>query len=191
MSATESSATVLVTPEATPNPQSLKFRVDRQISDESKDFRRSNEPIFTSPLAKKIFGFPWAEGVFIGTDFVTITKQEWVDWDVLAEPLAGLIAEHIERGETVLSPADKAPAGAASSDSPEVQLIKRIIDEEIRPAVAMDGGDIVFQKYEDKIVYLFMQGSCAGCPSSTYTLREGITTRLKSALPEIQDVISV
>ena len=95
------SDTVRVHFEATPNPQSLKFVVDRAITSDSAEFKQG-EPTFRSPLAKKLFGFPWTQGVFIGRDFVTVTKQDWVDWETLAEPLSGLIAEHIERGETVL-----------------------------------------------------------------------------------------
>ncbi|MGZ3723811.1 MAG: NifU N-terminal domain-containing protein, partial [Bdellovibrionales bacterium] len=87
--------------EATPNPQSMKFMVTANISTESINFSSAAEA-GRSPLAKKIFGFPWAAGVFIGPNFVTVTKQEWVDWEILAEPLSGLIKEHLERGEPVL-----------------------------------------------------------------------------------------
>lgn len=174
--------------EATPNPQSLKFTVTAPIAQESVNFTSLQESS-RSPLAKKIFGFPWAAGVYIGPNFVTVTKQEWVDWEVLAEPLAGLIKEHLERGELVLlNPIIEADD---TNDSPTVRLIKQILREEIRPAVAMDGGDIVFEKYEGGRVYLHMQGACAGCPSSALTLKDGIETRLKQALPEIQEVVSV
>lgn len=181
-------AQVQVRFEQTPNPQSLKFVVDRPIASDSAEFKQG-EPVFRSPLAKKLFGFPWTQGVFIGRDFVTVTKQEWVDWETLAEPLSGLIAEHIESGGGVLLEPE-ASAGT-SDDSPTVQTIKKILNEEIRPAVAMDGGDVVFNRFEDGVVYLFMQGSCAGCPSSTYTLKEGILTRLKSAVPEVVDVVGL
>lgn len=176
--------------EPTPNPQSLKFVVDRAIASDSAEFKQG-EPTFRSPLAKKLFGFPWTQGVFIGRDFVTVTKQEWVDWETLAEPLSGLIAEHIERGETVLTEAEASATDTDSQDTPTVQTIKRILNEEIRPAVAMDGGDVAFDRYEDNVVYLFMKGSCAGCPSSTYTLKEGIATRLRNAIPEIKDVVGI
>lgn len=184
------SDTVRVHFEPTPNPQSLKFVVDRPITSDSAEFKQG-EPTFRSPLAKKLFGFPWTLGVFIGRDFVTVTKQDWVDWETLAEPLSGLIAEHIERGESVLTEAEASASPADSQDSPTVQTIKRILNEEIRPAVAMDGGDVAFERYEDNVVYLMMKGSCAGCPSSTYTLKEGIATRLRSAIPEIKDVVGV
>lgn len=181
--------------EATPNPQSLKFVVTANISSESVNFTSAAETA-RSPLAKKIFGFPWAAGVFIGINFVTVTKQDWVDWDVLAEPLSGLIKEHLERGEGVLFAADAAGVGAGSNeahadDSPVVRQIKTILREEIRPAVAMDGGDIVFERFVDGRVYLQMHGACAGCPSSTMTLKEGIESRLKQSIPDVVEVVAV
>jgi Fe-S cluster biogenesis protein NfuA len=170
----------------------MKFSVDQLISPEPAGFSNAGEAA-RSPLALKIFGFPWAAGVFIGPDFVTITKQDWVDWDILAEPLAELIKEHLERGEPVLLAG--APVVAADDisedDSLIVRQIKQILRDEIRPAVAMDGGDIHFAKFEDGRVYLQMQGACSGCPSSSYTLKEGIETRLKAAIPEIVEVVAV
>lgn len=176
--------------EATPNPHSMKFLVTHPISDEVVNFATAGEA-HRSPLAMKIFGFPWAAGVYIGANFVTITKQDWVDWTILADPLAELIKEHLVRGEPVLT-AGQAPAGDEDdeNDSPVVRQIKKILREEIRPAVAMDGGDITFDKYEEGRVFLHMQGACSGCPSSSYTLKEGIETRLKEAIPEIQEVVS-
>jgi Fe-S cluster biogenesis protein NfuA len=178
--------------ESTPNPNSMKFRVDHQIANESVFF---DEPAKASrsPLAQKLFGFPWAQAVFVGPDFVTVTKQSWVDWSVIADPLANLIAEHIERNEGVLLPAQAAPTTtqADPNDSPIVQKIKEILETEIRPAVAIDGGDIVFNRYEDNRLYLHMQGACAGCPSSAMTLKDGIETRMKAAVPELIEVISV
>ncbi len=180
--------------EATPNPQSMKFIITAQIAHESLNIANASEAT-RSPLAQKILGFPWAAGVFIGPNFVTISKQEWVDWDVIAEPLSELIKEHLQRGEPVLLPAPAEASAAAAeedaNDSPVIKQIKKILNEEIRPAVAMDGGDITFQKYENGRVHLHMQGACAGCPSSAYTLKEGIETRLKELIPEIQEVVSV
>lgn len=174
--------------EETPNPQSMKFTVNKEIAENNFSFANSQEA-FSSPLASKIFGFPWTESVFIGSNYVTITKQDWVEWEVLAEPLADLIKEHIEDGTPVVMPQETQIEDG--NDSPVVQQIKKILNEEVRPAVAMDGGDIVFSKYENNIVYVYMQGACAGCPSSTYTLKEGIETRLKAAIPEIQEVVSL
>lgn len=191
--------------EATPNPQSMKFVVTERLAPESMNFTNATEAM-RSPLALKIFGFPWAAGVFIGPNFITITKQEWVDWDILADPLTDLIKEHLESGEPVLavrSEEGSTSTGGSStstsatstdedpSDSPTVRLIKQILRDEIRPAVAMDGGDITFDRFEEGRVYLAMHGACSGCPSSSYTLKEGIETRLKQAVPEVQEVIAV
>lgn len=179
---------ITVFPEMTPNPQSLRFSASRAIAESSAEFKSIQEAA-RSPLAKKLFGFPWTQTVFIGTDFVTVTKQDWVDWETLTEPLTGLIQEHIDRGEAVLHPLETQTV--TGDDTPEVALIKRVLNEEIRPAVALDGGDIVFHKFEDNVVYLYMQGSCAGCPSSTATLKMGIETRLKNVVPSIRDVIAL
>ena len=182
--------TVLVRAEMTPNPQTFRFVTNRILTEQPAEFKTAQETT-TAPLARKLFGFPWTAGVFIGRDFVTVTKQEWVDWETLAEPLAGLIQEHLERGEVIMQPKTEAASTATGSDSADVVRIKQVLDQEIRPAVAMDGGDIVFHKFENGIVYLFMQGSCAGCPSSTMTLKMGIETRLKEAVPSVVEVVSM
>ncbi|MBN8542063.1 MAG: NifU family protein [Deltaproteobacteria bacterium] len=194
--------------EKTPNPQTFRFSLigsDMVFAETPIAYNSAAEAQF-APLAKKLFGFPWASGVYVGRDFITVTKQDWVDWDIIAEPLAGLIEEHIESGAPIVSAGASAPVSGKSasaeeggtarhaanpSDSAAVVLIKRVLDDEIRPMVAQDGGDVVFSKYEDQVVYLHMQGSCAGCPSSTMTLKMGIETRLKDALPEIKEVVSV
>ncbi len=170
--------------EATPNPASLKFVANQSIASRSCEFKSSLEAA-TSPLARKIFGFPWTAGVFIGGDFVTVTKQEWVEWEAFEQRVRAAYRGAVLAEESQALPDD----AAKSDDSEQVQIIKRIIETEIRPAVAMDGGDIVFQKYADGIVYLLMQGSCSGCPSSTMTLKMGVEARLKEALPEIKEVV--
>lgn len=180
--------------EATPNPQSMKFIVTAMISRESVNITSAAEAA-RSPLAQKIMGFPWASGVFIGPHFVTVTKQEWVDWEIIAEPLSELIKEHFQTGGVaLLEPTSSAPDSDQNADlendSPVVRQIKQILRDEIRPAVAQDGGDIAFDRYEDGRVYLHMQGACSGCPSSAVTLKEGIETRLREAIPEIQEVVS-
>jgi NFU1 iron-sulfur cluster scaffold homolog, mitochondrial len=199
--------------ETTPNPQTLRFTADEAVArmsgqsftEKPVEFKNAAEAQF-SPLAKKLFGFPWAAGVYIGRDFITVTKQDWVDWDIIAEPLAGLIEEHLDSGAPVVNapkavdtsassttgvvdPADKSMA--QSGDSAAVVEIKRVLNEEIRPMVAQDGGDVEFSKFEDGVVYLHMRGSCAGCPSSTATLKLGIETRLQEAVPEIREVLAI
>lgn len=190
--------------EATPNPQTMKFIVtDRVIASETVQFKNA-EDSRRSPLARKLFGFPWAAGVLVGPNFITVTKQEWVDWQVLAEPLANLIEEHITSKEVVLLPPLEQTPGSSTAksaapvshsslqdDSAVVQQIKAILDNEIRPAVAQDGGDVSFYKFEDGRLYLEMHGSCQGCPSATMTLKEGIEVRMRERIPEIVEVLSI
>lgn len=181
--------------EATPNPQSLKFVVTTAIAGESVNFATPQDTT-RSPLAQKLFGFPWAAGVFIGPNFVTVTKQEWVEWEIIADPLAELIKEHISAGIPVLTAAVPGDAETSANredpaDPPVVRQIKQILRDEISPAVAMDGGQILFDRFEDGRVYLQMQGACSGCPSSAYTLKEGIELRLKERIAEIKEVVAV
>ncbi len=179
--------------EATPNPHSMKFVATQPFAEETL-FCEDVSQARRSPLAMKLFGFPWMQSLLLGPNFVTVTKQDWVDWATLADPLAQMIQEHLESGEAVLLPdtqASRPQMDDDPSDSPVVREIKRVLNFEVRPAVAMDGGDIVFHKYEDRRVYVYMQGSCSGCPSSTMTLKEGIEVRLKEVVPEIEEVIAL
>ena len=180
-----------ITWETTPNPQSLKFLVGQPISEEILEIT-SMEQAKRSPLAGKILGFPWAKSVFLGKDFITVTKEDWVEWDILRDPLSALIQEHLEKGEPVLLPeVSKEADKPGTEDSSSVRLIKEILQNEIQPAVAMDGGFIDFVSYKDKKVYLNLQGACSGCPSSAFTLKEGIEMRLKQSLPEIEEVVAI
>lgn len=175
--------------EATPNPQAMKFLLGQQVASETVYFE---DPLKAerSPLAKKLFGFPWMSAVMIGPDFITVTKQDWVGWDVLAEPLSDLIREHRDSGEPIVTagPTGDVNDGISEADSPLVQNIKRVLNAEIRPAVAMDGGDVAFDRFEDGVLHLLLQGSCSGCPSSQITLKEGIETRMRELFPEIKEV---
>ncbi len=178
----------------------MKFVVtDRQIASDTIAFQNSEEAL-RSPLARKLFGFPWASQILIGPNFVTVTKQEWVDWKILAEPLASLIEEHIVRGEPVLSDANHASAkrtdrtAAVVEPAPNAPIEERlefIIETQIRPAVAMDGGDVALSRFDRGVVYLEMRGACSGCPSASLTLKEGIEVRLKEIFPEVQAVESI
>jgi Fe-S cluster biogenesis protein NfuA len=184
-------APITVRPEMTPNPQTLRFVSNIALTETPMEFKSHTETT-ASPLARKLFGFPWTAGVFVGRDFVAVTKQDWVDWETLAEPLAALIQEHLERGEPVTVKLQAKTDGAPeANDSSDVQMIKKILNEEIRPAVALDGGDVVFHKFEDGVVYLHMQGACSGCPSSTMTLKMGIETRLMNAVASVKEVVSI
>jgi len=182
-----------VTYENTPNPHSLKFIINQSICDEIVEINDRSQAR-RSPLAEKILGFPWAKRVFLGSNFVTVTKEEWLEWDMICEPLSELIQNHLERGEKVLLPIPKPVQKKPQSNkenSKEVQKIKEILEQDIQPAVAMDGGYIEFVSYDQGIVYLSLQGACAGCPSSSFTLKQGIENRLKQSLPEIKEVREV
>ena len=181
--------TIKFTFEATPNPATMKFNFNQKIADQPHNFP-DIESTELCPLAAKIFGFPWTAAVYLGEDFVSITKQSWVEWDILASPLAGLINEHIESGLPVLVQLDSDQTND-QNDSEIVKQIKKIIKNEIKPVLALDGGDIIFLKYENHILYIRMQGACAGCPSSQATLKEGIEVRIKELIPEVKEVISI
>jgi len=128
----------------------------------------------------------------IGSNFVTVTKTEAGDWDLVHKSSSEMIETHLAKNEPVVTAEAQAASEVKKGGSTEIEnRIREILDTEIRPAVAMDGGDITFEKYEDGVVYLYMQGSCAGCPSSTATLKQGIETRLRDAIPEIQEVVAV
>lgn len=181
--------TMKVTFEPTPNPATMKFNFGRKIADQTYDFPNV-EASERSPLAAKIFGFPWTAAVYLGEDFVTVTKQDWVDWEILAAPLAGLLGEHIESGQPILLELE-ASLDEGENDSEVVRQIKRILQNEIKPVVALDGGDIVFSKYENQVLHIHMRGACAGCPSSQATLKDGIEVRMKELIPEIKEVVAV
>lgn len=178
-----------VTFELTPNPATMKFILPHQITTEGFDCPTAQEAE-RSPLAAKIFGFPWTSSVYVGPNFITVTKQDWVDWELLAQPLSGLIQEHLDRNEPVVIEFVETPEDD-SNDSTLVRNIKSVLNREIRPVVALDGGDIVFYKFEAPILYIRMKGACSGCPSSSITLKEGIETRMKELFPEIQEVVAV
>lgn len=177
--------------ESTPNPATYKFIFPEALVTETREFTTSQDAEI-SPLASKLFGFPWTSKVYIGKDFVSITKQDWVEWTTLAEPLNGLIQEHLDKGEKVMHDFDPNQAVAAEEDTdPVVRQLKQIIKNEIQPVVALDGGEIVFHSYKDNVVFIQMKGSCAGCPSSTATLKDGIEVRIKELIPEVKEVVAV
>jgi Fe-S cluster biogenesis protein NfuA len=173
--------------EETPNPQAYKFSWGEKITEQSLECPNS-EAASASPLATKVFGFPWAQSVFIGTDFITIEKQDWVSWDVLAQPLASLIEEHLDRGEPIILTQSAAIEAGESTEL--VTKIKWVLENEIRPAVAVDGGDVQFISYQQGYLKIAMKGACSGCPSAQITLKEGIETHLKELFPEIVSVDS-
>ncbi len=177
--------------ESTPNPATLKFLPGRDVMTMGTANFPSAETADGSPLAKRLFAIDGVRGVFLGSDFITVTKKAG-EWNDLKPAVLGAIVDHFASGDPVLSdlPA-AAPAAAGGDESALVEQIKELLDTRVRPAVAQDGGDIVFDSFADGVVYLHMQGSCAGCPSSTATLKSGIENMLKHYIPEVLEVRAV
>ena len=151
----------------------------------------SSDGASASPLAQRLFEVEGTSGVFLGSDFVTVTKADAVDWDHIKPALLGAIMEHFQSGQPVIAE-NHAPASGHAEHTGEdgaiVEQIKELLDTRVRPAVAQDGGDITFHGFERGIVYLHMQGACAGCPSSTLTLKMGIENLLRHYIPEVVEV---
>jgi Fe-S cluster biogenesis protein NfuA len=181
--------------EATPNPATLKFLPGRDVLvGEPRDFR-SPDAADVSPLASALFEVSGVTGVFLGSDFISVTKQE-VDWAHIKPAVLGAIMEHYLSGQPILRDGSAAPANEQGeffdeSDSETVEVIKELIATRVRPAVAMDGGDITFKGYREGTVFLHMQGACSGCPSSTATLRNGIENLLRHFVPGVEAVEQV
>lgn len=178
--------------ETTPNPATLKFIPGRTVLGEgTMDFRDRAAAADVSPLADKLFGIEGVTGVFFGSDFITVTKAG-AEWPHLRPAILGVIMEHFMSGAPVLKHADSAPAVGEEffdpADAQTVATIKELLESRVRPAVANDGGDITFKGFRDGVVYLNMKGACAGCPSSTATLRHGIQNLLRHFLPDVQEV---
>lgn len=173
--------------EQTPNPATLKFLPGRVVMDGGTADFPNPESAGRSPLARRVFDVAGVERVFFGTDFVTVTKAADLDWTVLKPAILGAIMEHYTSGDLVLEPA-AGQAAAAEDDDEIVAQIKEILDTRVRPAVAQDGGDITFEEFKDGILYLHMQGSCSGCPSSTATLKMGIENLMRHYVPEVIEV---
>jgi Fe-S cluster biogenesis protein NfuA len=176
--------------EPTPNPATLKFLPGRPVlSDRTLDMRDKAEAA-TSPLAERLFEVPGVSGVFLGSDFITVTKQDG-EWPQLKPAILGAIMEHYMSGAAIVRD-ERTPTEEAeffdAADQETVDTIKELIETRVRPAVANDGGDITFRGYKDGVVYLAMKGACSGCPSSTATLRHGIQNLLRHFLPDVTEV---
>jgi Fe-S cluster biogenesis protein NfuA len=178
--------------EPTPNPASLKFLPGRAVMGEGTANFTDAASATRSPLAERLFSLSGVTGVFLGSDFISVSKAEDVEWFELKPAVLGVIMEHFTSGRPVVLGDAAALDGAADDEEDEVvQQIKELLDTRVRPAVAQDGGDIIFHRYEDGVVYLHMQGSCSGCPSSTATLKAGIENMLRHYVPEVVEVRSV
>ena len=177
--------------EPTPNPLTLKFLPGRAVTKEGTIFYQNESEASDSPFAKRIFAVEGVNSVFFGSDFITITKKKDLDWQVLKPMVLGAITDHYNSGEENIidrPSIKKSEIKKNENDSDLVKQIKELLDTRVRPAVAMDGGDIVYQKFEKGIVYLHMQGACSGCPSSAATLKTGIENMLKHYIPEVKEV---
>ena len=176
--------------ERTPNPNSIKWVLGRQVAASGIGAHFEEQPpIDVSPLAASLFHIEGVTGVFLALNFVTVTKRDAMEWTDIAERIADTIKGCLGDGAEALGPAFE--PNDCGSESEVVLRIREILDREIRPAVARDGGDIVFAGFRDGIVELHMQGSCSGCPSSTMTLKHGIEARLREMIPEVRSVAAV
>lgn len=177
--------------ESTPNPATLKFLPGQTVLEMGTADFPTADTADSSPLATRLFSVEGVAGVFLGNDFVTVTKTEAVEWDHVKPAILGAVMEHFQSGQPVMS-GDADPSGGHAEHTGEdgeiVGQIKELLDTRVRPAVAQDGGDITFHGFDRGIVYLHMQGACAGCPSSTLTLKMGIENLLRHYIPEVLEV---
>ena len=178
--------------ESTPNPATLKFLPGQTVLEMGTADFPSAETAEKSPLAARIFAVAGVTGVFLGTDFVTVTKDEATAWEHVKPALLGAIMEHFQSGAPAIE-GEGAQAGhvghdGAGPDGDIVRQIKELLDTRVRPAVAQDGGDITFHGFDRGVVYLHMKGACAGCPSSALTLKMGIENLLRHYVPEVIEV---
>lgn len=173
--------------EMTPNPATMKFLPGRVVVESGTANFTSPEEAARSPLALRLFELDGVAGVFLGNDFITVTKLSDQDWQVMKPIVLSAIMEHFTSGDAVMAEADDSVPDDGEDDELSAQ-IKELIDTRVRPAVAQDGGDIIFRGFEDGVVYLHMQGSCSGCPSSTATLKHGIENMLRYYVPEVLEV---
>ncbi|MBI5165775.1 MAG: NifU family protein [Magnetospirillum sp.] len=175
--------------EATPNPATLKFLPGREVMGSgTADYTSAEAAQGRSPLASRLFGVDGVVAVFLGADFITITKDA-TEWMVLKPQVLAAIMDHYASGQAAVTVSDA--EGGSEGESDVVRQIRELIDTRVRPAVAQDGGDIIFRGFQDGIVYLHMQGACSGCPSSTATLKHGIENMLKYYVPEVVSVQAV
>lgn len=183
--------TISITANVTPNPNTLKFLVNTEVIGKGTCNFESSETAHKSKLPKALFGIEGISGVMVGTNFVSVTKEATTDWTSVAQPITTTLKTVLAEEGPYVDPDLVATLPDSEEDSEIVKRIKEILDSEIRPAVAMDGGDVQFESFEDGIVALKLHGACSSCPSSVMTLKMGIENRLKEDIPEIEEVIQV
>ncbi len=177
--------------ESTPTPATLKFLPGQTVLELGTADFPSADTAGASPLAQRIFAAGHVTGVFLGGDFITVTKAEDANWDHIKPAILGAVMEHYQSGQPVMGDGQTASSGHAEHSGEDAEIviqIKELLDTRVRPAVAQDGGDITFHGFERGVVYLHMQGACAGCPSSTLTLKMGIENLLRHYIPEVVEV---
>jgi Fe-S cluster biogenesis protein NfuA len=199
METTVTKSPVLLYTEQTPNPESLKFVTNRMLYRGTADFREVDLATEWSPLAVALFDFPYVKGVYISNNFVTVSKEMNYEWSDIMLKLKDFIKNYIEDGGELVKEgfaehtskieADRAGIAYTGDEAELVQKIKELIDTYVKPAVEMDGGNIEFKHYENGKVFVIMQGSCSGCPSSTITLKAGIEGMLKRMIPQVEEVV--
>ncbi|PWE28174.1 NifU family protein [Pararhodobacter marinus] len=175
--------------ESTPNPATLKFLPGQDVLGQGTADFPDRDSAASSPLAQAVFAAPGVTAVFLGADFVTVTKDASADWSHVKPSVLGAILEHFQSGRPAIE--GETEAAHVTQDGPDgevVDQIKELLDTRVRPAVAQDGGDITFHGFDRGVVYLHMKGACAGCPSSTMTLKMGIENLLRHYIPEVTEV---
>lgn len=192
-------ADMLIQTESTPNPATLKFLPGQTVmTGGTRDFA-TPEDAEASPLAEAIFSTGDVEGVFFGRDFISVTAAPTVEWTMLKPQVLGILLDHFSSGAPLFKAASASDIAIGSDDDIDddpadaeiVAQIRELIDTRVRPAVAQDGGDIVYRGFQKGTVFLALQGACAGCPSSTMTLKQGIEGLLKHYVPEVETVEAV
>ncbi|MGA0241740.1 MAG: NifU family protein [Candidatus Marinamargulisbacteria bacterium] len=176
----------------TPNPNAVKFLPNMHFFESGTvEFQPQSEGLNESPLAKKLFAIEGIDIVMVGFNFISVTKNQTAEWETLLEPIRDTILTHLENDELVINlEYVDAIRQKKNENASDIEIkIKTILDDEIRPAIAMDGGDVELVGYDDGIVTLKLQGACSTCPSSTMTLKMGIENRLKSEIPEVVEVV--
>ena len=178
--------------EQTPNPATLKFLPGQDVMAEGvAEFTEPEEAERLSPLAARLFRVGGVTGVYLGRDFISVTKAAGEEWPDLKPAILGAIMDHYLSGDPVALEGAKLGEAAGSDDDPVVRQIKELIETRVRPAVAQDGGDIVFHGFERGVVYLHLRGACSGCPSSILTLKSGIENLLKYYVPDVVEVRAI
>jgi Fe-S cluster biogenesis protein NfuA len=176
--------------EHTPNPATLKFLPGVQVMKSGTANYVVADDAKNSPLATRLFGVEGISGVYLGADFITATKSNDKEWEIMKPQILGAIMEHFQSGQEAIDSGDTISDDDGDLDEISLQ-IKELIETKVRPAVAQDGGDIVYKGFENGVVFVHMQGACSGCPSSTATLKSGIENMLRHYIPEVTEVRAI